>query len=140
MPISQNGQTHSNNSSAILPTNCLSVFDHFLGLVLKGLNLLNIRSQIWQFLMKITKKCTTKFFVLLVYLHMLDKMRQHVFFWGFNNWGYGIFRQALNKVWTTCQMSWIKTLENLCCSVSIKSATAQVNKSTTLFALIWAKN
>ena len=30
---SQNGQTHSNNSSA----NCLSMFDHFVGLVLKGL-------------------------------------------------------------------------------------------------------
>ena len=28
----QNGQTHSNNS-----TNCLSVFDYFMGLVLKGL-------------------------------------------------------------------------------------------------------
>ena len=32
-PIPQNGQTHSNN----LPTNCLSVFDHFVKLVLKGL-------------------------------------------------------------------------------------------------------
>ena len=32
-PILQNGQTHSNNSS----TNCLSVFDHFAGLALKGL-------------------------------------------------------------------------------------------------------
>ena len=32
-PILQNGQTHSNNSSAI----CLSVFDHFVGLALKGL-------------------------------------------------------------------------------------------------------
>ena len=32
-PISQNGQTHSNNSSA----KCLSVFDHFVGLALKGL-------------------------------------------------------------------------------------------------------
>ena len=32
--ISQNGQTQSNNSSA----NCLSVFDRFVGLVLKGLN------------------------------------------------------------------------------------------------------
>ena len=31
--ISQNGQTHSNNSSA----NCLSVFDHFVGLAFKGL-------------------------------------------------------------------------------------------------------
>ena len=31
-PIPQNGQTHSNNSSAILPTNCLSVFDHFVKL------------------------------------------------------------------------------------------------------------
>ena len=31
-PISQNGQTHSNNAS-----NCLSVFDHFVGLALKRL-------------------------------------------------------------------------------------------------------
>ena len=30
-PISQNGQTQSNNS------NCLSVFDHFVGFVLNGL-------------------------------------------------------------------------------------------------------
>ena len=33
-PTPQNGQTHSNNSSA----ECLSVFDHFVGLVLKGLS------------------------------------------------------------------------------------------------------
>ena len=33
VPISQNGQTHSNNSLA----NCLSVLDHFVGLALKGL-------------------------------------------------------------------------------------------------------
>ena len=33
MPISQNSQTHSNNSLA----NCLSVFGHFVGLALKGL-------------------------------------------------------------------------------------------------------
>ena len=31
VPISQNGQTHPNNS------NCLSVFNHFWGLALKGL-------------------------------------------------------------------------------------------------------
>ena len=37
-PILQNGQTHSNNSSA-LSTNCSSVFDHFVGLALKGLSL-----------------------------------------------------------------------------------------------------
>ena len=37
-PISQNGQTHSNNLSAKLPTNCLSVFDHFVGFTLKGLS------------------------------------------------------------------------------------------------------
>ena len=35
MQIPQNGQTHSNNWSAI--ANCLSVFDHFVGLALKGL-------------------------------------------------------------------------------------------------------
>ena len=32
-PTSQSGQIHSNNS----PTNCLSLFDHFVGLVLKEL-------------------------------------------------------------------------------------------------------
>ena len=31
----QNGQTHSNNSSAKMLTNCLSVFHHFVGLTLK---------------------------------------------------------------------------------------------------------
>ena len=31
MPTPQNGQTHSNN----LPTKCLSVFDHFVGLTLR---------------------------------------------------------------------------------------------------------
>ena len=35
MPISQNGQTHSNNSSA----NCLKVFDDFVGLALKVLKI-----------------------------------------------------------------------------------------------------
>ena len=41
----QNGQTHSNNSSATPQNgqthskNCLSVFDRFVGLVLKGLTL-----------------------------------------------------------------------------------------------------
>ena len=41
MPISQNGQTHSNSSSAIC------VFDHFVGLALKGLNsaVLNVFSE-----------------------------------------------------------------------------------------------
>ena len=34
-PTPQNGDTHSSN----LPTNCLSVFDHFVGLARKGLNL-----------------------------------------------------------------------------------------------------
>ena len=34
MPTPQNGQIYSNNSSA---TACLSVLDHFVGLVLKGL-------------------------------------------------------------------------------------------------------
>ena len=33
-PVPQNGQTQSNNS---LSTNCLSVFDHFVGLAFKGL-------------------------------------------------------------------------------------------------------
>ena len=34
--MSQNGQTHS-NTHGNLPTNCLSVFDHFVGLALKEL-------------------------------------------------------------------------------------------------------
>ena len=33
-----NGRAHSNNSLAVQSTNCLSVVDHFVGLVLKGLN------------------------------------------------------------------------------------------------------
>ena len=40
--IPQNGQTHSNNSSGNLPTYYLSVFDHFVGLVLKGLIILMV--------------------------------------------------------------------------------------------------
>ena len=40
-PTLQNGQTHSNNSSAIWAKNCLSVFDHFVGLALKGLRASN---------------------------------------------------------------------------------------------------
>ena len=34
-PSAQNGPTHSNN----LPTNCLNVFHHFMGLGRKGLTL-----------------------------------------------------------------------------------------------------
>ena len=37
VPTSQNGETHSNNSSAISRRYCLSVFDHFARLALKGL-------------------------------------------------------------------------------------------------------
>ena len=37
VPTSQNGQTHSNNSSAISRRYCLSVSDHFARLALKGL-------------------------------------------------------------------------------------------------------
>ena len=37
MPTSQNGQTHSNNSSA----NCLNVFDHFVGFAFKGLKIVS---------------------------------------------------------------------------------------------------
>ena len=36
-PTPQNGQTYSNNRR-LLPMNCLSVFDHFVGLAHKGLN------------------------------------------------------------------------------------------------------
>ena len=35
-PISQNGQTQSNNSFGKLPTNWLNMFDHFVGLALKS--------------------------------------------------------------------------------------------------------
>ena len=37
MPISQNGQTHPSKFAGNLPTNCLSVFGHFVGLAFKGL-------------------------------------------------------------------------------------------------------
>ena len=38
-PTPEDGQTHSNNSSANeQPTNCLSMFDHFVGLAVKGLS------------------------------------------------------------------------------------------------------
>ena len=36
VPTTQNGQTHSVCRKQL--TNCLSLFDHFVGLVLKGLN------------------------------------------------------------------------------------------------------
>ena len=36
MPTPQNGQRHSNDDKQL--TNCLSVFGHFVGLVLKGLS------------------------------------------------------------------------------------------------------
>ena len=38
----QNGQTHSKTIRLQKPTNCLSVFDHFVGLALTGLHTLNI--------------------------------------------------------------------------------------------------
>ena len=44
--IPQNGQTLKQFGGK-LPTNCLSVFGHFINLVLKGLNSLNNRSEIW---------------------------------------------------------------------------------------------
>ena len=38
-PTPEDGQTHSNNSSANeQPRNCLSMFDHFVGLAVKGLS------------------------------------------------------------------------------------------------------
>ena len=33
---------HTQTSRRLLPTNCLSVFDHFVGLALKGLTLFSI--------------------------------------------------------------------------------------------------
>ena len=38
-PISQNGQTHSFNS-LVVAKDCLSVFEHFVGLGLKGILLI----------------------------------------------------------------------------------------------------
>ena len=38
MPTPQNGQ-HTQTIRRLLPTNCLSVFDCFVGLVLKGLSI-----------------------------------------------------------------------------------------------------
>ena len=38
--MAQNGQAHSNNSSAVATADeSLNVFDHFVGLALKGLSL-----------------------------------------------------------------------------------------------------
>ena len=41
-PTPEDGQTHSNNSNNWSaneqPTNCLSMFDHFVGLAVKGLS------------------------------------------------------------------------------------------------------
>ena len=38
MPTPQNGKTHSQTIHWQQPTNCLSVFEHFWGLLLKGLS------------------------------------------------------------------------------------------------------
>ena len=53
----KNGQTHPNNSSA-KPTNCLSVFDDFVELVLKELNL--NASHILNYLLKFNNTNTSK--------------------------------------------------------------------------------
>ena len=42
-PTPQNGQTHSNNSSATAD-GCLNVFDHFVGLAFKGLTFMVLPS------------------------------------------------------------------------------------------------
>ena len=41
VPISQNGQTLTQIIHWLLRTNCLSAFDHFVGLALKDLSSLN---------------------------------------------------------------------------------------------------
>ena len=41
-PTPQNGQTHSQTIRRLLPSNCLSVFDHFVGLTLKRINLFRL--------------------------------------------------------------------------------------------------
>ena len=60
MPIPQNGQTNSNNSSA----NCLSVFDHFVKLALKGLTFNPFDLQLY-YKMNSTKDILTTFVVVL---------------------------------------------------------------------------
>ena len=45
MPTPQNGQTYSNNS-LVLATNCLCVFDYFVGLAIKGLMRMNLKYNI----------------------------------------------------------------------------------------------
>ena len=39
---------HTQTIRRLLPKDCLSVFDHFVKLALKGLNSLNIRSEVWR--------------------------------------------------------------------------------------------
>ena len=52
-PTSQNGQTHSNNLSAI----CLSVFDHFVGLALKRLSFVRVKWRTNKVMANINNKC-----------------------------------------------------------------------------------
>ena len=60
MPISQNGQTDSNKLSA----NCLSLFDHFVKLALKGLTFNPFDLQLYH-KMNSTKDILTTFVVVL---------------------------------------------------------------------------
>ena len=64
-PLSANPTKWSNTLKqfvGILPTNCLSVFDHFVGLTLKGLTAESVRQR--------------------VYLHsfMVDEFREYIIF------------------------------------------------------------
>ena len=64
---------HTQTICRLLPTNCLSVFDHFVGLALKGLNSLSEVVVAYRFcymnsgqlLKKASESLPTKFYVLL---------------------------------------------------------------------------
>ena len=77
-PISQNGQTHSKQFVSNLLTNCLNVFDHFVGLVLKGLKCwgwLSLQSWIGAFtlylLLKLSPRKLEPWFILWSFMRLL---------------------------------------------------------------------
>ena len=57
---------HTQTNRRLLPTNCLSVFDHFMGLALRRLSLWSgiLEKYLWRssFLMKLLRKTPTEFF------------------------------------------------------------------------------
>ena len=64
MPTPQNGQTHSKQFAGNFPTNCLSAFDHFVGLTLKRVKgfLFNIEYPYYLEKNKTKIYCITKVF------------------------------------------------------------------------------